>query len=253
MLNKIVANSKKELKENLNNTKNYVFDSSIVQIKSLNNLLSKISETESLIIITDVTIKEFKRMKKFDDLPAIMSRRILSEAARDAKRFLPVKISDTYEANKEGIVNYCADNRDSVILITADEEMALMARMLSVETEFYYQEKYGERLVSLCCTKKEDKDLFIYNTNLRWRAISVFSEGIEYKVLNQRALKKGDEVFLITRRDDYLAFAHYKVTSLEEKSNSILIYSKRIYERKEILQEIKEPKYITFIQDFIDT
>lgn len=78
-------------------------------------------------------------------------------------------------------------------------------------------------------------------------SIRVCSNSLEYNdgIIE---LNVGDDVFIATKKPDYITFAHYKIISLYSENNCELIYSKRFYDYNDI--DVPEIAYKSFIKDF---
>ena len=115
-------------------TQTYVIDASItgfIEVFSLINVMLK----ESSIILTNVTIRELEKLQKYTDTPGHNARRLLAMAAGNEK-FICVKIKENQVTADMNIVCYCAENKDTTTLVTADKTMALYARSLDVKVRF---------------------------------------------------------------------------------------------------------------------
>ena len=76
----------------------------------------------------------------------------------------------------------------------------------------------------------------------------LISNGLEYTD-GEHALKIGDDIYLATKKPEYMTFAHYQITSLSAENNCKLIYSKRIYKAAEILN-LPKAGYKSFMRAF---
>lgn len=255
-----VVNKAKQPGETANFEAGFVIDASITGIEKLENVLSNIRETNAKIILTSVTIKELEKMQKFHDIDAMDARRILAMAAENQKDFHTVLIDENLETPDDCIIKYCADHKDKVTLLTSDKTMALKARMYGVRTQYFKQKKntghttvqprayhYDRRRTLLAARKVGDK-LFLTDFNNDYRSILLISDGLEYTD-GVHTLKIGDEVYLATKKLEYMTFAHYQITSLAAENNCKLIYSKRVYNAAGILN-MPKAGYKSFMRDF---
>lgn len=246
-----------ELEEMVPNVpKKYVIDASITGIKSLRDDISKICATESKIILTSTTIKELEKMQKFRDTDGIDARYILAIAAENSTSFETVLIDEKFGIPDDCIVHYCAENKESVILLTSDKTMALKARMYDVQVHYLKQDivsnnkpimkQPNSKITTLFIAKRVANKLLISTFHTYTMEICVYSNGIEYKD-GVKELEIGDDVFISSKKTDYITFAHYKIISLYEENNCKLIYSRRLYD----YNNIDVPKaYKAFIKDF---
>lgn len=237
------------------NISGYVIDASITGIKELRQIFEKIyATTKEKIILTSITIKELKRMQSFNDVDGKDAAYILSEAVEKKDKFETVLIDETLDTKDDCIVKYCADNKEYVTLLTSDKEMALNARMYGVKTEYLKQNKdrnnsqNDKKIMTLYPANKIAGNLLISNFQTDNRSICVYSHGKQYND-GICVLKIGDDVFISTKKEEYITFAHYRVISLYAEDNCELIYSKRLYDYN--ILDLPKEEYISFIKDFI--
>lgn len=254
--------AEEEQKENVTNKQNeklpgFVIDASIAGTKELKEILEKVCNSEAKIILTSITIKELKEMGKFEDKQAIDARYIIKLAAQNPNDFETVLIDETLDTPDDCIIKYCADNKANVTLLSSDGEMVLKARMHSIHAKYFEKPIKSDnsknithsksRTVTLTLARRVGNKLLfsILETNLI--STCVYSEGGEYNN-GIRELKIGDDIFVSTKKPDYITFAHYKVTSLYAENNCELIYSKRFYDYNDI--NVPKDAYESFIKDF---
>ena len=158
-------------------------------------------------------------------------------------------IDESYDTPDDCIIQYCAKNKENVILVTSDNEMVLKARMYGIQIHYMKQKpevnKNSEK--TLYYTHRINNKLYIpllKNNNIE---IRVFSNGIEYKE-GEAELKIGDDVFIACKKPEYITFAHYKMTSLYVENNCRLVYSKRIYGNENI--DMSNAAYKSFLREF---
>lgn len=236
---------------------NYVLDASITGIKSLREYLNEICNTNSKIILTSITIKELESMQEFRDNDGVDARYILALAAENYENFETVLIDESLEIPDDCIIKYCAENKENVVLLTSDKTMALKARMYGVKVNYLKQDsnhisnkprlKSNSKIRTLIPAKKVANKLLISGFCTRTTGICVYSDGIKYTE-GVRELNIGDDVFIATKKKDYITFAHYKMISLYAENNCELVYSRRIYDNKNI--DVKNIKYKSFIEEF---
>lgn len=239
----------------------FVIDASITGVENLHNILNEIRSTGSKIVLTSITIQELDKMQKFNDTDGNDARRILGMAAANPEDFHCVRIDETAETHDDCIIKYCADNKENVVLLTSDKTMALTARTFGVKTHFLKQTQNnsstksnftynnnGSRANTLYAARRVGGKLFISDFTTPYRSILVLSNGIEYKD-GVRELKVGDDVYLATKKDEYLTFAHYHITSLGAENNCKLVFSKRIYDVNEI-EDLSVASYKSFMREF---
>ena len=225
----------------------FVIDASITGIEEFENLLSNLW-AKAKIILTSVTIRELDKMQKFDDRKAVNARIILRMAAENQNHFHTVLIDETLETPDDCIVKYCADCKDKVVLFTSDKVMTLKARMYGVRTQYLRRKPKEKCNQTLRIAKKEGEKLCINYSNTSYKSILVISDGVEHNN-GKYELKIGDDVYIATNKQEYITFAHYRITSLSEVNNCELVYSKRIFNEIQIM-DLPDPRYKNFVQEF---
>lgn len=246
-----------------NSYSRFVIDASITGFTELNSLLSETILSKGKFILTSITIKELEQMQKFNNVDGHSARHILALAAENNENFINVLIDETLETPDDCIVKYCADNNSSVTLLTSDKTMALKARMYSVNVNYLKQPihktsanskppvsnsiYYKRRIQTLLAAKSIGDNLVISNFQTENRSIRVCSNGLEYND-GIRILNVGDDIFISTKKFDYITFAHYKIISLSSENNCELVYSKRIYKGSNVT--LPKASYKSFIKDF---
>lgn len=135
--------------------------------------------------------------------------------------------------------------------------MALKARMYSVAVQFFKQTltnsdsqpiyPKNSKVRTLIPAKRVGNKLLLSNFQTNTLSICLFSNGLEYKD-GIRELNIGDDVFVCSKKANYITFAHYKMISLYAEDNCELIYSARIYDYDNI--DVPKASYKSFIKDF---
>lgn len=249
---------KKEEEKQTEEFLGYVIDNSIVDVKDALNIIDKVCLSNSKIIITSITINELEDSREYDDFGGINASRILSMAAQDPKHFESVIIDESLATKDDCIVKYCADNKGKVILLTADNTMALKARAYDVETQYFVKEIMAESQEkqkknqkgcdTLAFTKKVNGELIIYAMEGNIRSTLVKSNGTSYSQ-GECKLKIGDDVLIAVKKGTYITFAHYKITSLYERKNCKLIYHRRFYSLEDV-DKLSNEEYKAFMRRF---
>ena len=237
----------------------FVIDASIAGVEGIIDDLNRICVTQSKIILTTVTINELDKMQKFHDNDGYDARRILSMAACDSEHFESVRIDETLGTPDYCIIKYCADNKDNVVLLTADKTMALNARACGIKTHFFKHTVQNSPAFSAPATdddihklhlaRKINGKFYICDFENEFRSVRVVSDGIEY-TRGTVKLKIGDDVYVTTKKFDYVTFAHYHVVSLSEDCNCTLVYHNRMYNSAEI-NNLPVAGYKSFMRDFV--
>lgn len=235
----------------------FVIDASITGIENLRDILSKICLTKEKIILTSITIKELERMQNFKSIAGNDARYILALAAENYTSFETVLIEETFDTPDDCIIKYCADNKENVTLLTSDKTMALKARMYSVQVHYFKQTNYmcnskamvptNSKVRTLIPANRIGNKLLISSFQTNTMSICVCSNGLEYND-GIRELNIGDDVFIATKKFNYITFAHYRMISLYAENNCELIYSNRFYDYNHI--NVPKAAYKSFIKDF---
>lgn len=251
----IVTEKNKETAEKQSFT-GYVIDASITGIENLEEILSKIFLTNKKIILTSITIKELEKLQTIKDVKSKDARYILALAAENPKSFESVLIDETLNTPDDCIIKYCADNKEKVTLLTADKTMAINARMYGVNTE-YFKHTYNSntntkqptnsKIRTLIPAKRIGSQLIISNFHTNTLSICIRSNGKEYND-GIRELHVGDDVFISSKKVDYITFAHYKMISTYAEDNCELIFSKRFYDYNDF--DVPNQDYKSFLEDF---
>lgn len=229
-------------------TKAIVIDTSITGVEGIENLL----ETDSAsIILTSVVIKELSQMQHFDDASAMRARHILAMPADYEDKFVHELIDESFDTADKCILEYCKQNADNVILYTADKEMYNFAKIYRIPVKLFKlaEETKKSKIITLLGAFRLKNDLIIDldSQNTTKKSMSVFSEG----VIHDEGIVKfkvGDDVFLASKKKaGYIAFAHYKITSLWKENNAMLVFSRRLYDLNKL---DFNHEYKSFLRDF---
>lgn len=223
----------------------YVIDASICGSVFLMERISEICKKGNKIIITSITISELESLQKSNDTAGIDARHILAMAAENEEDFIPILIDETLETPDDCIVKCCAEHKEQFTLMTSDKTMALKARMYGVKTEYLKQNDY---VCTLFTAKRIKNHLCISDFDTECRSIEVISRGTKIN-RGVHNLHPGDDVYIVTRKNDYLTFAHYQMISVADENNCMLVYSARIYEPEEI-SDLPNAEYRRMVQDF---
>ena len=237
-----------------------VIDASITGIENLRMMLSEICQTKDKLVLTSVTIKELERMQKFKGINANDARYILALAAENSNNFENVLIDETLDTPDDCIIKYCADNKDRVELLTSDKTMTLKARMYDVKVQYFKHTKNSNtnttpkinyktnsKIATLIPASRIDNQLRISNFHTHNMSISVYSNGWEYNE-GPVELKVEDDVFIATKKANYITFAHYRMVSLYAENNCKLMYSKRFYNYSNF--DVPKGLYKSFLKGF---
>lgn len=254
------------------NFSGFVIDASISGVENIKERLLKICTTDKKIILTSITIRELENLQKSITLQGKDARYFLALAAENPKSFVSQLIDETIGIPDDCIIKYCVDNKDKFILLTSDKTMALKARMYGVEVQYFKKTNKqtnskvetsdtnanlvptstlastNSNIRTLFPAKKIGNKLMLSDFHTDTRSIRVYSDKYLYNN-GTRELKIGDNVFIASKKDDCITFAHYKMISVEATNNCELIFSRRIYDYSK--PDLPKIIYKKFFNDFL--
>ena len=254
------------------NFSGFVIDASISGVENIKERLLKICNTNKKIILTSITIRELENLQKSITLQGKDARYFLALAAENPKSFVSQLIDETIDSPDDCITKYWADNKDKFILLTSDKTMALKARMYGVEVQYFKKTNKqtnskvetadtnanlvptstlastNSNIRTLFPAKKIGNKLMLSDFHTDTRSIRVYSDKYLYNN-GTRELKIGDNVFIASKKDDCITFAHYKMISVEATNNCELIFSRRIYDYSK--PDLPKIIYKKFFNDFL--
>ena len=254
------------------NFSGFVIDASISGVENIKERLLKICTTDKKIILTSITIRELENLQKSITLQGKDARYFLALAAENPKSFVSQLIDETIGIPDDCIIKYCVDNKDKFILLTSDKAMALKARMYGVEVQYFKKTNKqtnskvetsdtnanlvptstlastNSNIRTLFPAKKIGNKLMLSDFHTDTRSIRVYSDKYLYNN-GTRELKIGDNVFIASKKDDCITFAHYKMISVEATNNCELIFSRRIYDYSK--PDLPKIIYKKFFNDFL--
>ncbi|MDD3303678.1 MAG: hypothetical protein PHP54_02035 [Clostridia bacterium] len=246
------------------NGKKYVIDASISGVDSILEFISNRINEGHKIVFTSVSIHEFTKLQLGNDQSGFDARHILNSAAENPDNFETVLIDENYESPDDCIIQYCAKEKENVVLLTSDKNMALRARCLDVEVQFLKKatktsapipppKRYfdnNKHQISLCTLYPAFfayGQLIINEFTTSTRAIAVWSGNSIY-TNGTKQLMIGDDVLVASKKLNYITFAHYKVKYIRPQDNCEFIYSARVYNKEDVKHLNKD--YKSFVNDF---
>lgn len=259
--------TKKQESAKVNNEFDYemgfVIDTSMVEVDAIIHMLCNICETDAKVILTSIVRQELNVMQFVKrDYKAKRARNIMAMAAQNPSKFCNVLIDETLPTHDDCIVKYCVENKERVILLTADKNMALDAREKAVKVEFFKKAfKTIKTLKKSTISKKGKVDvrtlyparsvnnkLIIMEMQGEKRDIRVWSNGQEFSE-GIVELKVGDDVFVAAVKKNFITFAHYQMITVYEEDNCKLMYCGKIFNCNEI-DALPKEEYKSFARDF---
>lgn len=252
-----------EHKEDADYDMGFVIDTSMLEVNAIRHMLYEICETDAKIILTSVVRQELNGIQFYKkDYKAKRARLIMSIAAEQPENFRNVVIDETLTTHDDCIVKYCAENKERVILLTADKNMVLDAREKHVKVEFFRQgTQQIKSLNHIMVPKKEEGDvrtlnpakrihnkLIIMEMQNKKRCIYVVSDGKAFTD-GIVELKIGDDVYIAAKKNNSMTFAHYQMITLYEENNCKQVFFQKICSYEEI-QNLPQDSYKEFAMDF---
>lgn len=101
----------------------------------------------------------------------------------------------------------------------------------------FFANKYGNKLI-------------LPLSQTFFKSICIYSNGVEYTSGNIE-LHIGDDIYIATKKPQYITFAHYQMISLDLENNCKLIFHRRIYTGDNNKLNLLKPSYKSFVKDFI--
>lgn len=243
---------KNELQEE--KTYKYVVDASMAGINNLFKIIK-----EKTIVLTSLTIKELDKLQKNDINSAISfdARKLLLMAANGESNIELVQIEEKHVIADDNIIDYCSNNKNDVILLTADKVMAINARMKLVNVQYYTRDtnkknksrntfKSPDNLFSFNQASWISGKMVITDFNTEKNSICVISDNHIYYE-GWLELKVGDNIYIITKKGRYIKFTHYEVVTLSQEKNCKIVYSKRFYKSYTRI-DVPKKSYKDFIE-----
>lgn len=207
------------------------------------------------VMLTNITIEELDAMKKFKDNDGYAARQLLEKAAQTPNTFIYEKIPKISDNPDDSIINYCVQNKETIILYTADNAMAVKARLEGVKTEYFNRNEKSFKKHStgtIYQARKVGNELFIPQLKTAYRHIKVISKSGITHTDGKCILNPGDNVYIATKKTQgYVSFVHYIITANSTNDHCKLVCSKRIYSENDIKK--LDENYKMFIVDFMET
>lgn len=172
-------------------------------------------------------------MQSFFDIDGNNARYILGIAAEREKTFKPVLIKENHEKADDNIIEYCAENKEHITLLTSDKTMTLKARMYGVKVHYmkHQIQKNKEEEMEIKVEKK-GKKLYLVKSKNTNNVVKIISNGVEV-MEEMPELRIGDEIIMAVQKTNHVSITHNKIVSLDADNRFELIFSKEIYARRD--------------------
>jgi len=230
--------------------KDYVIDSSISNVDGIDEKIKEILETQTNnFILTSATIKKLIELKQIrTSIVAVGARKILNIAAENPERFENISVDETVGNDSQCVFKYCCDNSKNVILLTSNTGLVAEARIDNlIEVEFLSATTEQSKIRTLFSTQIIDGKLSISEEQLDtgYRIMKIFRSNVE--VSGNVTLEIGDNIFIATKKDDYISFNHFEVISLENIKNVKSIFLRKIYDNEALEANLFKKEYFDFV------
>lgn len=247
-----------DIQNDKNNVSGFVIDTSICGVQDqkelFNRLIAACDKSGLKIILTTITIDELDDLQKRNVDNSSHARNILKFAVDDSFHFKAVEVDKEFKLADDCILSYCSKHKNHVALLTADKAMYLKASAMGIKTCYFYPPPQQNPIRTLYYTKKEgDRLLITPSFDPVTTAVRVLHDTSEYDILRSREpyeLAIYDDVFIAKSKNNYIAFHHFRMTSLDDANNCEIIYHKRIYSKSDV-KDLSQSNYKSFIKDFL--
>ena len=237
--------------ETITNFKGFVMDTSMIGTANFQESLKKIIQAEYKIILPDIVVRELNAIQAYDSKTANTARYILKLAAMNEDVFICENAEKTNDIPDEVIIDYCAGNKNSVVLITGDKMMTLLARAKGVKTVFFVTT--GPFDITGSFTLHNVKGIngkFYFQPYIGInRAVIIVSGGETLPINELSELKYKDDVYIISSSDKGTRFRHYRFDRPALKHNCTLVKQAYLSTYDEITA-LKNPEYIKIAEMF---
>ena len=245
-----------DIQNDKNNVSGFVIDTSICGVQNQKELFKRLIETCDKsglkIILTTITIDELDDLQKRNVDNSSHARSILKFAVDDSFHIKAVKVDKGFKLADDCILGYCSKHINHVALLTADKAMYLKASAMGIKTCYFYPPPQIKPIRTLYHTKKEgDRLLITPSFDTVTTAVRVVHDTSEYDILRSREpyeLHIYDDVFIAKIKDNYIAFHHFRMTSLDDTNNCEIIYHKRIHSKHDV-EDLPQGDYKSCIKD----
>lgn len=226
----------------------YVLDACFCECNNFKQEFKKIIDSEKKIILTDITIRELKKIIiESPNKSHIHAKNILDCALLYKQKFICVNID--WEDNADNsIIKFCAEHKSKVELLTCDKEMALLAETEDVKVQ-YLKVAYN-KTIALGEIIDLNENGYINHFEYINKSIMVRNHNNGENVFSgEYILTPGDEIFIICDKHYNYEFEHYRVPS-KEKNKAVLVYSTVIWNEEETIN-LERKDYTHFIRNYL--
>ncbi len=226
----------------------YVLDASFCGCYNFKQEFKKIIDSSKKIILTDITIRELKKIQtQASNKTSEHARNILDCALLYKQKFICEKINKL-DSPDNSIIRFCSEHKSRVELMTCDKEMALLAEAEDVKVECF--EGFGDKKVFL------DKIV-----DLNWRGyVEQFEYSNKFVMIKNHIngenifsgeykITPGDEIFIIYDKKGNYEFEHYMIPA-NQTQKAMLVYRVVIWSEEEA-SNLKRKDYRRFVRNYL--
>ena len=216
-----------------------VFDASVCGSEKFELLLCNLIFEGMKIILTDLTLREIKKLTKLENESGSNARYLLSFAARNSSDFILIPINQEHSNPDDNLLVFCQEHKESITLYSTDNEMCLQARIRGINVQSlkpYYQ------IVRTDLVKHEDYD-YVLRKPFRYERIQILDNM--WHIKSSTLVNKGD-IILHARIDwECVHFWAYQVVRLGKYIEFYKLYSGRFFDQVQL--NFVDEQYRSFI------
>lgn len=222
-----------------------VMDTSICGVPGILSIIN----LQKKVLVSNLTIKELRKLKASkrgrdsEDASTILLR-----LAKNHKPYESVFIKKTSTYVDDSIIEYCEQRKDEVVLFTADQEMAALARGKGITVDFFERvpiefdvipngftinaDNMG-KIITLDAINYVAGDLTIRLNNIaNQKNMAIITQRKQPTAKRKPVfLSVGDEIFIAKLRDNCVILSHFKVCKLSKKDNCEVVFSAKIFNK----------------------
>ena len=250
-----------------NRKKDIVVDASAMAIINIIGRINSLIEEGYRFILLETTREELDKLQKYkgEDVSKWNASKFLGMSQQDRDHFFNVRERFLFKDPDNRIAQFCINNKDSVILWTADKRLAAEVNGSNVEVLYLgpdgmtIPEQKNKRISKFYQATMQDNDLCIMN-NRQDREIWIIRNGECIKNPdNGFKLRLKDQIMVAIRKQNhefrkpYVAFAAYTIIAISDNNNVQVDYTHQYYDVDEPRTKLSNPQYKLFVLNFIQT
>jgi rRNA-processing protein FCF1 len=246
--------------------KDIVIDASAMAIVNIVSRINQMIEEGYRIILLETTREELDKLQKFtgEDVSKRNASKLLSISQGDREHFYNVRERFLFRDPDNRIAQFCMNNRDSVILWTADKRLAAEVNGSNCDVVYLgpdgmanAQPKTKRVAKFFQATMREGK--LVISNNRTDREIWILRGNDCFKNPgNGFELQLNDQILVAIRKENhqyrkaYVAFAAYTVIKISDEQNVEVNYTHQYHDVYEPQTKLSNPQYRAFVLNFIE-